>query len=62
MEEQLKNIKLYLFSIFGSLFIFSSISANAVEIEYWQYEYGARVEAIDKLIANFQKVLIQISQ
>ena len=54
MEEKLKNIKLYLFSIFGSLFIFSSISVNAVEIEYWQYEYGARVEAIDKLIANFQ--------
>jgi len=54
MEEKWKNIKLYLFSIFGSLFIFSSISANAVEIEYWQYEYGARVEAIDKLIANFQ--------
>ena len=53
MEEKLKNIKLFLFSVFGSMFIFTSIAANAVEIEYWQYTYKARVEAIDKLIANF---------
>ena len=26
-----------------------------MEIEYWQYTYKARVEAIDKLIANFEK-------
>jgi multiple sugar transport system substrate-binding protein len=51
----LKNIKLFLFSVFGSIFIFTSIAANAVEIEYWQYTYKARVEAIDKLIANFEK-------
>ena len=55
MEDTLKNIKLFLFSIVGSIFIFSSISAYAVEIEYWQYTYKARVEAIDKLIANFEK-------
>jgi len=55
MEDTLKNIKLFLFSIIGSIFIFSSINANAVEIEYWQYTYKARVEAIDKLIANFEK-------
>lgn len=55
MEGTLKNIKLFLFSVFGSLFIFTSIAANAVEIEYWQYTYKARVEAIDKLIANFEK-------
>ncbi len=55
MEDTLKNIKLFLFSIVGSIFIFSSITANAVEIEYWQYTYKARVEAIDKLIANFEK-------
>ena len=55
MEDTLKNIKLFLFSIIGSFFIFSSITANAVEIEYWQYTYKARVEAIDKLIANFEK-------
>ncbi len=29
-------------------------SANAVEIEYWQYFYDARVEAMDTLIENFQ--------
>ena len=55
MEDTLKNIKLFLFSIIGSIFIFSSITAHAVEIEYWQYTYKARVEAIDKLIANFEK-------
>ena len=55
MEDTLKNIKLFLFSIIGLIFIFSSITANAVEIEYWQYTYKARVEAIDKLIANFEK-------
>ena len=55
MEDTLKNIKLFLVSIIGSIFIFSSITANAVEIEYWQYTYKARVEAIDKLIANFEK-------
>jgi multiple sugar transport system substrate-binding protein len=55
MEDTLKNIKLFLFSIIGSIFIFSSITANSVEIEYWQYTYKARVEAIDKLIANFEK-------
>ena len=55
MEDTLKNIKLFLFSTISSIFIFSSITANAVEIEYWQYTYKARVEAIDKLIANFEK-------
>ena len=28
--------------------------AQAVEIEYWQYTYQSRVDAIDKLIANFE--------
>ena len=61
MEDTLKNIKLFLFSIIGSIFIFSSITANAVEIEYWQYTYKARVEAIDKLIANFEKANPEIT-
>ena len=29
--------------------------AGAVEIEYWQYTFKQRVEAIDELIAQFQK-------
>lgn len=29
-------------------------SASAVEIEYWQYIFDARVVAMDKLIANFE--------
>ncbi|WBU56250.1 extracellular solute-binding protein [Paracoccus sediminicola] len=30
-------------------------SAGAVEIEYWQYVYDTRVEAMDQLIAKFQE-------
>ena len=29
-------------------------SAQAVEIEYWQYVYDTRIEAMDQLIANFE--------
>ncbi|MEO1580103.1 MAG: extracellular solute-binding protein, partial [Pseudomonadota bacterium] len=29
-------------------------AANAVEIEYWQYFFDARVEAMEQLIENFQ--------
>jgi multiple sugar transport system substrate-binding protein len=32
----------------------SSFSAQAVEIEYWQYFFEARVTAMDKLIENFE--------
>ena len=32
-----------------------STAANAVEIEYWQYFFDARVEAMETLIANFQE-------
>ncbi len=30
-------------------------TANAVEIEYWQYMYDSRVKAMDQLIENFEK-------
>lgn len=29
-------------------------TAEAVEIEYWQYHFAERVEAMDQLIARFQ--------
>ena len=29
-------------------------AATAIEIEYWQYNFGARVEAMDQLIAMFE--------
>ncbi len=32
----------------------AAMSAQAVEIEYWQYTFDARVEAIDKLIEEFE--------
>lgn len=37
----------------GASLLWASL-AQAVEIEYWQYTYASRVEAIDKLIANFE--------
>lgn len=37
----------------GAATLFAS-SANAVEIEYWQYFFDARVEAMETLIENFQ--------
>lgn len=35
-------------------FSFASTAAKAVEIEYWQYFFDARVQAMEKLIENFQ--------
>ncbi len=32
-----------------------STLAQAIEIEYWQYTYDSRVQAIDKLIKNFEE-------
>ncbi|MBX3530686.1 MAG: extracellular solute-binding protein [Rhizobiaceae bacterium] len=46
-------------SLFAGLIAgFSLLSFNAaqaVEIEYWQYVFDARVKAMDQLIANFQQ-------
>ena len=38
----------------GLTLIFSISHVGAVEIEYWQYTYKTRVEAIDKLISSFE--------
>ncbi|MDT0681274.1 extracellular solute-binding protein [Roseicyclus sp. F158] len=35
--------------------ITAATSASAVEIEYWQYIYDTRVEAMDQLIENFEE-------
>ena len=43
---------------FGAAFglaMASSTSVFAVEIQYWQYVFDARVKAMDQLIANFEK-------
>lgn len=40
-------------TIAGTAFLWAGM-ASAVEIEYWQYTYQSRVDAIDKLIANFE--------
>jgi multiple sugar transport system substrate-binding protein len=36
-----------------SVFAFSA--AHAVEIEYWQYVFDTRIQAMDRLIANFEE-------
>ncbi len=38
----------------GAVFAMGTAAANAVEIEYWQYFFEARVDAIDILIENFE--------
>jgi multiple sugar transport system substrate-binding protein len=37
------------------LAVFAAAPARAVEIEYWQYTFKQRVDAIDELIRQFQK-------
>lgn len=34
--------------------LLATTAANAVEIEYWQYFFDARVQAMEQLIANFE--------
>ena len=46
--------KSWFIAISSMFLIFSLATVGAVEIEYWQYTYKSRVEAIDKLIKSFQ--------
>jgi multiple sugar transport system substrate-binding protein len=48
-----KSHKLAFGLTFG-LALAASSSAFAVEIQYWQYVFDARIKAMDELIANFQ--------
>ncbi len=52
MTSHLKG--LVLAGLTSSAALFAS-AAQAVEIEYWQYFFDARVEAMETLIANFQE-------
>lgn len=40
--------------LFASAALLSAQSASAVEIEYWQYVFETRVNAMDQLIKNFE--------
>ncbi|MBT0957574.1 extracellular solute-binding protein [Alphaproteobacteria bacterium KMM 3653] len=51
MRHHLKGIALAGLTSVAALF---SSAANAVEIEYWQYFFDARVEAMETLIENFE--------
>ena len=46
--------KMWFLVISGIFLIPGLTTVGAVEIEYWQYTYKSRVEAIDKLIESFQ--------
>lgn len=41
--------------LIASAAMFSAQSASAVEIEYWQYVFETRVNAMDQLIKNFEE-------
>lgn len=41
--------------LFAGISMVAVNSAQAVEIQYWQYVYDTRVKAMDQLIANFEK-------
>ncbi len=49
-----KWVKSALAAAVGGASLLVAGMAQAVEIEYWQYTYASRVEAIDKLIKNFE--------
>ncbi|WP_205927447.1 extracellular solute-binding protein [Rhizobium sp. P32RR-XVIII] len=54
MEAHMRKATLFAGLLAGfSAFAFNS--AQAVEIEYWQYVFDTRVKAMDQLIAEFQK-------
>jgi multiple sugar transport system substrate-binding protein len=48
------NTKTLVFSAATSITALGASSANAVEIEYWQYFFDARVTAMEQLIENFE--------
>jgi multiple sugar transport system substrate-binding protein len=54
MEVRMRKATLFAGLVAGfSTFAFST--AQAVEIEYWQYVFDTRVKAMDQLIENFEK-------
>lgn len=51
----MRQLRKWLSGAAATVLVFSSAPAKAVEIEYWQYFFQARVDAMDTLIDNFQK-------
>ncbi|MBX2885053.1 MAG: extracellular solute-binding protein [Granulosicoccus sp.] len=51
----MKKLKNWLLGATSGIFLLTAQSATAVEIEYWQYFFEARVTAMDTLIENFEK-------
>ncbi|MGB3279626.1 MAG: extracellular solute-binding protein, partial [Pseudorhodobacter sp.] len=50
--KRIKTLKLAAATSLAALM--AAAPAQAVEIEYWQYIFDARITAMDRLIANFQ--------
>ena len=51
---KIKGMRAVLLASATSLAALAGTAANAVEIEYWQYFFDARVTAMEQLIENFQ--------
>jgi len=51
----MKNLKRWLLSTSAGALMIGAQATSAVEIEYWQYFFDARIKAMDTLIANFEK-------
>ncbi|MEZ5722069.1 MAG: extracellular solute-binding protein [Paracoccaceae bacterium] len=51
---KIKGMRTVLLASATSLAALAGTAANAVEIEYWQYFFDARVTAMEQLIENFQ--------
>lgn len=52
---EMKALKTWITAAAGSAGVLMAQGAWAVEIEYWQYYYDARVNAMETLIENFEK-------
>ncbi len=51
----MKSLHRFAFGLALGVGLAVSTSAFAVEIQYWQYVFDARIKAMDQLIANFEK-------
>jgi multiple sugar transport system substrate-binding protein len=54
MMKNLKGLALAGLTASSALFATSALAAEAVEIEYWQYFFDARVAAMEQLIEGFE--------
>src|SRR5213083_1149023 len=54
MTMKIAKARFWLAAIFATAFAWSGATRAQVEIEYWQYTFAQRVQAIDTLIKQFE--------